>query len=64
MVQVDVSMSDQEDGEIADSCSDLSEQDIDEERDSVSDEPECNEQNHSDEKLGAYAIQRSVSGSR
>ena len=53
MVQTDLSMSDQEDGEIADSCSGPSEQDIDEEQCILSDETECDEQDHSDEKHSA-----------
>ena len=51
-------MSGQEDGEVSDSCSDRSQQDIDDEQQSVNDEIERNEQDHLDEKHGAYAINR------
>ena len=47
-------MSDPEDGEIADSRSDLSGQDTDEERYNISDVMRCDEQqHHSDEEHGA-----------
>ena len=51
-------MSGQEDGEVSDSCSDLSQHNIDDEQQSVSDEIKRSEQDHLDENHGAYAINR------
>lgn len=51
-------MSGQEDGEVSDSSSDLSQQDIDNEQQSVSNEIERSEQDHLDGNHGSYATSR------